>query len=402
MSSSSLKFGDIVKISPLNNRIGTVLRKLQDDQKYQVHIRGFPSTMIFSATDLSSPIYTKYEIKESPFHGRGVFATTAIAPGEIILRESQLIPFIPESEIANSLESFDVEEKVTSRADQYLISRITGGKLHSKKLSEYSNDDHVVEQLTALELRQVLKFNQFFVVGLCFVASHFNHSCVPNAAFEPDDENFERDDDQGLVFYAIKDIKPGEEILVSYSTLKNRGPAYFQKFGFECKCPLCSMENEQEKKLLEEKIQKIFTLKESYLLPEKRNQAELIAESAIALCDELLQKFDIRQLLRIRTAILGEMFQLFAQVDYFNSKQQQQQKGGKQVTTPQPKWYERANKWLTRFLLEFAKGGASKGAPTAKFVRIYQIHTHFLKQPEEFGDLIENQSFSQIMAGNYQ
>ena len=109
------------------------------------------------------------------------------------------------------------------------------------------------------------------------------------------------------------------------------------------------------------------------------------------------------------------MFQLVTQLDYFkfkannnnNNNKKNSNKTNKNKTNTSPDtWYDEASSnclsWLKRFLIEYAKPGASRGPTTAKFARIYRIHLHFQQQPGEFGDLIENQTFSQIMAGNYQ
>ncbi len=98
----------------------------------------------------------KIILRDSPAHGRGVFATARLRPGELILTFTG--PRLHRSEIHPDLYHLQVSE------EWYLGP--SGGL-----------DDHV------------------------------NHSCTPNSGFA-----------RGLDLVALRDIQPGEEITWDYST----------------------------------------------------------------------------------------------------------------------------------------------------------------------------------------
>ena len=77
-----------------------------------------------------------------------------------------------------------------------------------------------------------------------------NHSCAPNADFEPDEEG-------ECVVRAIRDISKGEEVTLFYKTPRTVGPENLtykrfgcnvkermkvikDQFGFDCKCCVCT------------------------------------------------------------------------------------------------------------------------------------------------------------------
>lgn len=64
-----------------------------------------------------------------------------------------------------------------------------------------------------------------------YTARYINHSCIPNAYAEIDE------DEEAIYFYAEKKIKAGKEITFDY------GEEYFDDFmegGKKCLCPKCT------------------------------------------------------------------------------------------------------------------------------------------------------------------
>lgn len=108
---------------------------------------------------------TKIVIKESPLHGIGIFSTQPIYSGEII--ETCTFLKFPHSKEEN-LPFFENYSFCYPRDEDW--------------------------QTHAL------------VLGY---GSLYNHSVFPNAEWRTEDEKY--------IFYAIKDIKEGEEILINYS-----------------------------------------------------------------------------------------------------------------------------------------------------------------------------------------
>merc|ERR1719473_265423 len=72
-----------------------------------------------------------------------------------------------------------------------------------------------------------------------------NHSCSPNAAsvVGPSGE---------VSITALKDIAPGEEVLISYTDVsegyETRRKTLLEHYGFECKCTRCTDEQKAELK----------------------------------------------------------------------------------------------------------------------------------------------------------
>ena len=76
--------------------------------------------------------------------------------------------------------------------------------------------------------------------GLFLVGSRFNSSCVPNVNNHWDAAR------RQLVFRALRDIEVGEELCLGYGKLlakrEERRAELRRKFGFECRCEVCSLE----------------------------------------------------------------------------------------------------------------------------------------------------------------
>ncbi|EGG17793.1 SET domain-containing protein [Cavenderia fasciculata] len=76
-------------------------------------------------------------------------------------------------------------------------------------------------------------------IGLFFLSSFFNHSCDPNVymAFPHD---------KTAVITALRDIKKGEELFISYGDSEkdmfDRQTHLFDNYGFNCDCPKCTQE----------------------------------------------------------------------------------------------------------------------------------------------------------------
>ncbi|KAJ9454317.1 Histone-lysine N-methyltransferase ATXR2 [Diplonema papillatum] len=75
--------------------------------------------------------------------------------------------------------------------------------------------------------------------GIYRVCSCFNHSCVPNIQVSYGDDN-----DETLLVYALRDIKKGEELCISYidedADFKTRQEQLKDHYLFTCACPKCT------------------------------------------------------------------------------------------------------------------------------------------------------------------
>lgn len=138
--------------------------------------------------------------------------------------------------------------------------------------------------------------DELHVVGAAvFIqASHFNHSCQPNAA-----ASFSYNTDRGATIRNIRPLKPGEEVLISYTdrlqTCEQRANDLWMPFFFRCSCPLCCS---PEKEIYDKKVT-VFHKKANFLVDEidkeimRNNIPKVIAmhKQKLALTRELLPEY---------------------------------------------------------------------------------------------------------------
>lgn len=78
--------------------------------------------------------------------------------------------------------------------------------------------------------------------GIFLVGARFNSSCVPNV-----NNRWETERGQ-IVFRAVRDITPGEELCVGYGKLlagrDERREELHRKFNFKCLCEACALEGQ--------------------------------------------------------------------------------------------------------------------------------------------------------------
>lgn len=91
---------------------------------------------------------------------------------------------------------------------------------------------------------------------ILFNGAVFNHSCIPNVIFSPQDA------DKKVYFFTTKKIEAGEELCSCYCDLKlnkkDRKSRMLQQYGFKCCCERCLDPDEDKFK---EKTGKIEALR---------------------------------------------------------------------------------------------------------------------------------------------
>lgn len=201
-------------------------------------------------------------------HGRGLFATKYLAPGNLILvekafhatferdvpKENYVIVDMKEGQISIEKQAervYGTIDKIIhnpKQASRYL-NLCDGGKFQNKVLRFV---DGMVTVDTFL-VQAIDKLNGFdfpdiksskdgsgeksIAAGIWLHVSNANHSCIPNA-----DRSFIGD---MMVIRATREIKAGEEICMSYlnpehSYLERKERLY--EYGIDCDCPLCEVE----------------------------------------------------------------------------------------------------------------------------------------------------------------
>jgi len=113
-----------------------------------------------------------------------------------------------------------------------------------------------VQKINATKLYLKFKSNAFVNTetedfNLFITARRFNHSCLPNVG-----RDFSTDPDGNTIqrFFAIRDIKQGEELEICYNTeeeeysrlTEERQLFYFENNDFMCSCCLCLSEDSEK------------------------------------------------------------------------------------------------------------------------------------------------------------
>ncbi|EJF61803.1 SET domain-containing protein [Dichomitus squalens LYAD-421 SS1] len=180
----------------------------------------------------------RYHISDAGEGGLGLFATTNIARGELVLRERplivypQMLPFYstrpagqqyPELERAMELMSTDKQEAFFGlmNAQQEEPSLVKG-----------------IIDTNALYVGSLPGAPHQYA-GVCEHISRINHSCSPNAAYRFDLAAF------AFEVRALFPIRPGEQVSIAYTDpalpRAARQHALLSSYGFTCACPACSL-----------------------------------------------------------------------------------------------------------------------------------------------------------------
>lgn len=211
---------------------------------------------------------TNTKIAPAGDHGRGLFATKHLAPGDVILVEKAFYAVfdrdVPNEksvivDVAKAGISLENQaERIQGTIDKILhnpkqasryLNLHHGGKSQNKAL-RFVNGMATVDTFLVQAIDRLNGFDfpgvkstedgsgeQTIAAGIWLHVSHANHSCVPNA-----DRSYIGD---MMVVRATRGIKAGEEITFSY-LIPNH--SYLERkerlalYGFECDCPLCEVE----------------------------------------------------------------------------------------------------------------------------------------------------------------
>ncbi|KAF7188232.1 SET domain-containing protein 5 [Pseudocercospora fuligena] len=162
-----------------------------------------------------------FRIKATEAKGYGVFATTPISQGTIILRDRKVLTINKPTK--------DVTRRDTELAFAKLNSEDQDAVM---QLAEYHKPG-----IDETKLQRILRTNSFGDENSGFLyltISRINHACIPNASHQ----------DGAIV--AETDITAGNEICISYDsdkyeglTAEQRGIVIENTYGFKCDCIAC-------------------------------------------------------------------------------------------------------------------------------------------------------------------
>lgn len=167
-----------------------------------------------------------YVLQPIPGKGKGLIATRAIKPGELILSEPPLFTTASLTDPATFEKDLGAIVKGLSKEGQRAF------------LSLHNNNPG------ANPFSNIVRSNGYPLgpnseVGAIFpLVARLNHACRPNAQHA-------WNEDRGIeVVHAVRDIKEGEELTLSYlagGPSQERQSSLKEYFGFHCTCEACSL-----------------------------------------------------------------------------------------------------------------------------------------------------------------
>jgi hypothetical protein len=193
------------------------------------------------------------EVRGTPDSGLGVFAKASIPRATRILSEPILLALDGgenPTEILDAVSKLSKEDKAkylelhpfAPPVRKDLLKKYTGGRWQD--LAQWERDAIGVYDANSFE------------VGVYFLPSRINHSCLPNLHYE-----YNPAIERGT-FHAVRDILEGEELFISYinggSRLRNWRQPKLDMWGFVCKCAACGGDAEGKKR--EERRKEMFEL----------------------------------------------------------------------------------------------------------------------------------------------
>ncbi|KAK4193215.1 hypothetical protein QBC35DRAFT_519407 [Podospora australis] len=245
-------------------------------------------------------------IDKSPHHGRGIFATRDIKPGEIVLVEkAALMPNQYEpSRASAALYALTVRQLLDNPSLSKSILKLYSGEMNYERSGLEGTivdgvpivDVFVVEglrlkncfsaPLTTVEDTKPSSPAGRQAKGLWVHVSNMNHACVPNTM-----RSFMGD---MLISRATRHIKEGEEIFQQYVPVKSlpdtRNAQYKDGWGFECNCTLCSGERKSSEAALAKR--KELSAAVEKLCNKKVPGREIIPDAAIRSVDRLAKQLE--------------------------------------------------------------------------------------------------------------
>jgi hypothetical protein len=176
----------------------------------------------------------RYEVQDVPGKGKGLIAKRLIEKGSYIMTDSpriiasQRIPFhVGPTEGLNML---DIAVKQLRHTDKEMVLAL------DKSSEDGGIDDILKTNSFACQIRDDGVDDTY----LCLFpeVARINHACRPNAHARFHPKTLHMD------IKALRDIKPGEEISISYGKIDmkhaERQALYKQAWGFTCTCEMCT------------------------------------------------------------------------------------------------------------------------------------------------------------------
>ncbi|KAK0750134.1 hypothetical protein B0T18DRAFT_366186 [Schizothecium vesticola] len=198
------------------------------------------------------PANKLYHIRPLPGKGQAMVAAGKIPKGTCIIAESPTIT-IPGS----PHDPAGVNQLITSQLSNLpAATRRQYYTLHN----HYATAAPPIPPAVGIARTNALPFGHNSLSGGIFLhASRINHSCTHNA------ENTWNASLGKLKIYAIRDIKPGSEITISYiegfKPYNQRQAHFLSAFGFRCVCERCEV-TDSKRKESDDRLRRLVQLEE--------------------------------------------------------------------------------------------------------------------------------------------
>lgn len=247
-----------IKTNPsrVADHLGSILTAKQMSQPTPPFAQGVPRT-----TDgRSSPPARVWDIGPSPLHETGLFATSNINVGEVILCELPLLEFnVPRpvflsdddpaanaalEQLRQRIRAMTTEEKKALLDIMWANSRDymeipTIEKLDEECEKTITNYSKIAAQLAETFVEHSFPFRGAVDVHRLYRNVHqLSHLCHPNA------EAVWNPETGRLVVRAIAEIFDQDEITVPYVNVYNDRSRRWSDLGFQCRCTFCDTDEE--------------------------------------------------------------------------------------------------------------------------------------------------------------
>lgn len=178
-----------------------------------------------------------FQVQDLGPKGMGVVAARDIEKGELLLKEQPLL-VVPVVRDTRQLDAWE---------QRILADLADCPQQQQDSFWELADCHSEVGQKTATGIVRtnglpIERADGADVVGLYSTMSRFNHSCVHNV------NNSYQEDAGGEVLHALRNIRKGEELCITYidlfSTRQDRQSTLQRVFNFRCTCPACSLTGE--------------------------------------------------------------------------------------------------------------------------------------------------------------
>lgn len=189
----------------------------------------------------SSETALLYEIRDTPNKGKGMFATSTIAPGTLIVSEAPLFRIPDSDRLVECKETFT----------QYIIAALKGLKKDQQRAflslsNDYKGEPGVHPFVGIAWTNPTIVLDAETQQGGFFLTtSRVNHSCLPNAA------RFWDPTTQRANLHALQNMSENEEITIDdmddtdwMRPRDERRKIIDDEYHFSCLCSLCTSSEE--------------------------------------------------------------------------------------------------------------------------------------------------------------